>query len=237
LTCCNLLCGCLAIIEALQGQLFHTGYFVAAALVFDFFDGFAARKLGVASPIGRDLDSLADMVTFGVVPGMVMFMLLGFAEFRAEWPLDAEGHPALVQYVALVIPVFSALRLARFNNDTRQSDSFHGLPTPANAMVICSLPFIILGSDNAYELGQSWLLNPLILCALSVFMSVLLVSDLPLFALKFSDFSWEHNRLRYLFLIIAVGILAIFGISGVPAVILVYVLLSLLNNIFSRKRV
>jgi CDP-diacylglycerol---serine O-phosphatidyltransferase len=242
LTCCNLLCGCLAILQALQGQLFHAGYFVAAALVFDFFDGFMARQLGVASAIGKDLDSLADLVTFGVAPGMVMYSLISISAWvgsdeaagTSEMQLPTVFLPA---YFALMIPLFSALRLAKFNNDIRQSDTFFGLPTPANAMVICSLPFIAGLDKHGAGSDPSWLLNTVLLCAITAFMSLLLVSGIELFALKFSNFSWKDNRVRYIFLIAAVAVLALCGFTGIPLVVLLYVLTSLVNNILLKKKV
>lgn len=135
ITCCNLLCGCLAIIQATNGNLLWAAYLVGMAAVFDFFDGFAARLLKVSSPIGKDLDSLADMVTFGVVPGIVMFKMI-----RLGLRLDKEGFDLIeenpwITYIVFMIPIFSALRLAKFNHDTRQTEAFIGLPTPANAIM------------------------------------------------------------------------------------------------------
>src|SRR6476620_6072036 len=142
LTCCNLICGCLGIVFVLEGRLVPAAYFVWAACVFDFFDGFAARMLKVSSPIGKELDSLADVVSFGVLPAMVMYTMIG----------NSTTSPAL-PYLGFMIAVFSALRLAIFNIDETQTDSFKGLNTPANSFFITSLPLLPLSV-------MSWLYNP-----------------------------------------------------------------------------
>ena len=141
ITCCNLLCGCLAIVKAFDGDLVMSAYLVGLAAIFDFFDGFAARLLRVVSPIGKDLDSLADMVTFGVVPGVMMYKLLGMG--IENYNLGNNHIPLSVSLIAFMITIFSAVRLAIFNNDTRQTSSFIGVPTPAVAIFICSIPLIL----------------------------------------------------------------------------------------------
>ncbi len=251
ITCGNLLCGCLAIVKAFEGDLVWAAYLVGIALVLDFFDGFTARLLKVASPIGKDLDSLADMVTFGVVPGIVMYQMISLSEnmslgFRSYQPW--EFH--YLQYVSFIIPIFSAIRLAKFNNDTRQSDSFIGVPTPANAMVICSLPLFInfpslnnpmqrsfLPIDNYYGTFELILLNPFVLCLVSLVMSLLLIAPLPLLALKFKNFSWADNKMRFILIGLSVACLAVFKFVGIPLVIILYILLSIVNNIFFKKKV
>jgi CDP-diacylglycerol---serine O-phosphatidyltransferase len=244
LTICNLLCGCVAIIQAMKGELYTAGYFVGASLVFDFFDGFLARLLGVASPIGKDLDSLADMVTFGVAPGAVMFCLIsvsawadGTSELSTIIPLKLEGN-YLPAYTALLLPMFACIRLARFNNDPRQGDTFYGVPTPAMTMVICSLPFIAgIGRNGEFSGDNAWLLNTILLCAITVFMSILMVVNVPMLALKFTSFGWQGNRLRFIILGLSAVLLLTLKFTGVPLAILLYVLLSFVNNIFSKKKV
>jgi CDP-diacylglycerol--serine O-phosphatidyltransferase len=234
----NLLCGCLAIIKAFEGNLVWAAYFVGIALVLDFFDGFTARLLKVASPIGKDLDSLADMVTFGVVPGIVMYHLLRQSiidpcMLDLVWAAT-EFPGCFVAYFGLIISIFSCIRLAKFNNDTRQSDSFIGLPTPANAMVICSIPLILEFQPNAVP----FLMNLYLLCLMSCIMSLLLIAEIPLFALKFKGFSWadSQNRLRFVFLGIAVILLATLHFVAVPLIILLYILLSIVNNLFLKSK-
>lgn len=241
----NLLCGCLALTRVFAGDLQGAGYLVGLALLLDFFDGFAARALHVSSPIGKDLDSLADLVTFGVVPGMVMLQLmrgaLGFitdGSAAQGWtiypPLTGSGGWEPLAYTALLIPLFSCVRLAKFNNDTRQSDAFIGLPTPANAMVICALPWVAEQRPSAVFLWG----NVYALLLLTLLLCCLLVAELPLFALKFKGFSWSdaQNRLRYLFLALSLCLLLWLQVLAIPLVIVLYILLSIVNNLFVRKK-
>ena len=191
-------------------------YFVAAAAVADFADGLLARALRVSSAIGKDLDSLADMVSFGVVPGAIFFELLGRG-------VGSGGLPEWVPYIGFVVSVFSALRLAKFNNDTRQTTSFIGLPTPACTLVVASLPLIL-----AYDqFGLSpVILHPGLLLGLTALLSGLLVAELPLFALKFKTLRWADNRRRFLFLLLAAGLMLVLRAAAVPLIVLLYVLLS-----------
>ncbi|MBX3163764.1 MAG: CDP-diacylglycerol--serine O-phosphatidyltransferase [Bacteroidetes bacterium] len=208
----NLFCGCLAIVKIFEGDLIRAAYLVGIALICDFFDGFAARLLKVTSPIGKDLDSLADMVTFGVVPGLVMFHL-----------------NSSLSYFAFIIPIFSAIRLAKFNNDTRQTSSFIGLPTPANAALICSLP---LAAGENYAQLDSWAYIPIVLIG-----SLLLVAEIPLFALKFKNFAWADNKIKYIFLVLCLVLLVALKFAAIPLIIILYILLSIVNNIFLNKKV
>lgn len=208
-------------------------YLVGIAAVLDFFDGFAARMLKVSSPIGKDLDSLADMVTFGVVPGIVMFHMILLSVNKQEeiysdrsWTYD---HVHWLAYSAFIIPIFSALRLAKFNNDTRQSDSFIGLPTPANSIIICSLPLVML--HNNFGLS----LSPLVLSLLSCILSFLLVAELPLFALKFKHFKWKGNEIRFVFLGLCLVLLITLQFIGIPLIILLYIIMSVINNLMARS--
>jgi CDP-diacylglycerol---serine O-phosphatidyltransferase len=240
----NLFCGCLALVQAFEGNLVWAAYFVGIAAVLDFLDGFIARLLNVQSAIGKDLDSLADMVTFGVVPGVVMMMLIKYSlvfESQAVSPipgLSLENLP----YFGFIIIIFSCVRLAIFNNDTRQTDNFIGLPTPANSILICSLP-LLLQLDNGIAFQRtdmrlmSLILNAGNLCILTGFLSLLLVTELPLFSLKFKDFSWSKNKVRYIFLVLCIIMLILFRYAGITLSVMAYILLSFVNNIFSKKEV
>lgn len=243
ITCGNLFCGCLAVVTAFNGNLVWSAYLVGIAAVLDFFDGFCARMLKVGGEMGKQLDSLADMVTFGVVPGVVMFHLIGqamayqlaisvstpdTAAVSMQWPL--------LPFVAFLITIFSGLRLAKFNIDTRQSDSFIGVPTPANSILICSLPLILEFHRDAYGKYQTLLLNPFLLVGLTLIMSYLLVAELPLFALKFKNFGWADNKIRYSFLIISVLLLILFQFIAIPFIIFLYIVMSVVNNISQKPK-
>jgi CDP-diacylglycerol--serine O-phosphatidyltransferase len=236
ITCGNLLCGCIAIVFAFRGQLTTSAYLVGLAAVLDFFDGFAARMLKVGGELGKQLDSLADMVTFGVVPGVIMFKLI---EAGINLPVSAvfAANVPLLPYIAFFITIFSGLRLAKFNIDTRQSDSFIGVPTPANSILICSLPLILEFQNNGYDKSLAFLLNPYLLIGLTFVTSYLLVAELPLFALKFKKFGWQANRTRYTFLIISVALLILFQFIAIPFIIFLYVAFSINSNIRLRRRI
>lgn len=251
ITCGNLFCGCLAIVSAFKGDLVWSAYFVGIAAVLDFFDGFVARLLKVGGELGKQLDSLADMVTFGVVPGVVMYQMIrgSFEKCQDAAALPScvpthcdnafcyDHHYTLYALVAFVITIFSAMRLAKFNIDTRQSDSFIGVPTPANSILICSFPLIL--EHHGSDLGSyaTILLNPYFLIGLTVMMSYLLVAELPLFALKFKNFGWPDNKIRYSFLIISVVLLILFQFVAIPFIIFLYILLSIINNVAGKKKI
>jgi CDP-diacylglycerol---serine O-phosphatidyltransferase len=209
LTCGNLLCGSVGIIFTINYSTSLAAWFVWAACVFDFFDGFTARALNVSSPIGKELDSLADMVSFGVLPSIMMFQMI-----------DIISASAMLPYAAFSITIFSALRLAKFNVDENQKDTFIGLPTPANALFITSLVFL----QSPFDIVIS---NDLLLVALTAVFSFLLVSPWELFALKFKTYRWADNRIRFTFLAVSVLLLAIWQAAALPFVILLYILLSL----------
>lgn len=241
ITCGNLICGCLAIINILQGELIIASYLVGLAAVLDFFDGFAARLLKVSSPIGKDLDSLADVVTFGVVPGFMMLQLINLSQlnFNSEEFINYLNSESIannsssgyLKYLALTIPVFSAVRLAKFNNDQRQSDSFIGLPTPANAILIVTIPHIL----NNPSLNFGFLQNPAFLIVLTLVLSYLLIAELPLFALKFKSFTIKGNEIRYIFLALSAISIVLLGVFGITIAIILYVILSLINNLLVAK--
>jgi CDP-diacylglycerol---serine O-phosphatidyltransferase len=217
LTCCNLICGCLGIVFLFEGKSIPAAYFVWAACVFDFFDGFAARLLKVSSPIGKDLDSLADMVSFGLLPAVLMFTMIKSASPNEVLP-----------YMSFLIAVCSALRLAVFNNDKTQTDSFRGVPTPASALFLTSLPLI-------YGVAGNWLSEAWVLVAITVVFSLLLVSRFELFALKFKNFSWADNKVRFTFIGLAVLLILAFKIVALPLIILSYIVLALGIGLVSRS--
>ncbi|TVT40604.1 CDP-diacylglycerol--serine O-phosphatidyltransferase [Hymenobacter setariae] len=236
LTCINLLCGCLALTFIFRGDLVIGAYLIGIAAVADFFDGLLARALRVSSPIGKDLDSLADMVSFGVVPGAIMYKLLIEAMELGPGHGDFE-LPSLMLFLpclGFVISIFSALRLAKFNNDTRQTTSFIGLPTPACTLVVASLPLIL--ANDTFGL-TSIILNQWLLVGLAVVLSGLLVAELPLFALKFKNLRWLGNRRRFIFVALALGLVIWLRAAGVPVAVLLYVLLSVPGRVRSRDGV
>lgn len=295
----NLLCGCIATLNIIEADFYPAAICVALACVFDFLDGFAARGLKQGSPMGKELDSLADMVTFGVVPGMVMFQLIKFG--LAQNP---EAYPGFIlhylPFAGFLIPLFSGLRLAKFNVDTRQSTSFIGLPTLANAILITSIPLALelnqanfAGFYNAVPAGnvennaalQSYLnreayftdsvalrlpvitpanenteglwdcgeyleqhrseffipslrrkiLNPWLLLGITIIFSTLLVSPIPMFSFKIKNVKWKGNETRYVFLGLSVALLVFFRLTGIPLIIVLYILMSVVNNLIAKK--
>ena len=219
LTCCNLMCGCMATGAAFYGNYRWAIVVIIVGAVFDFFDGMVARLLGVSSPIGKELDSLADVVTFGVAPSAILFYLF----HEVQYPAFLEPAAKILPYTAFLMAAFSALRLAKFNLDTRQTTSFIGLPTPANALFWGSLvvgqpAFLVSAKFNAVFLFLFMFLSCL-----------LLVAEVPLFSLKFKDLSWEHNRVQYIFLAGCLACLPL-GASALAAIVVWYVALSLIVN-------
>jgi CDP-diacylglycerol--serine O-phosphatidyltransferase len=228
ITCLNLFCGCLAIYFAFHGNLIFSAYLVGLAALFDFLDGMLARVLKAYSEIGKQLDSLADMVSFGVVPGVMMFHLIGQS---LEGQTTFLGLSATVfPFFGFIITIFSALRLAKFNIDTRQTTSFIGMPTPACSIFVSSLP-LILANDS---FGVStFIINPGVLAALTLMLSYLLVAEIPLFALKFKNLTWKDNSIRFIFVLLAVMLSLFFHFTAVPFIIALYILLSILKPSYS----
>ncbi len=232
LTCVNLLCGCLALTFIFKNELVTGAYLIGIAAVADFFDGLLARALRVSSPIGKDLDSLADMVSFGVVPGAILYSLLDkTAHLQLSDFATPSGIWRWLPYFGFLISIFSALRLAKFNNDTRQTTSFIGLPTPACTLVVASLPLILASNEFGLE---SIILKPLVLLGLTILLSGLLVAELPLFALKFKNLRWLGNRRRFIFVGLAVALVSWLHAAGIPLAVLLYVLLSVPGRVRSR---
>lgn len=212
LTSANLLCGMIGIVFVLKGDINYGAYFILLAALFDFLDGFVARILKVSSEIGKQLDSLADMVTFGVLPSFILFKMV-----------ESNTDIGYLPFLVLIVAVFSAVRLAKFNIDERQSDRFIGVPTPANALLISTLPFL----SERLPFFDEYLSNPYILIGLAFLMSYLLVAELPLIALKFKDYSLSKNIFRYLVISLSLIFLILLGIAGIPFAIISYIALSI----------
>ncbi|ESU22196.1 CDP-diacylglycerol--serine O-phosphatidyltransferase [Flavobacterium enshiense DK69] len=237
ITFLNLTAGLLALIHAFNGSYNEAFSLVCLGIFFDFWDGFFARIYNAQSALGVQLDSLADMVTSGVVPGVVMYkMLSDIQENQDIYTLTPEtNYMAIVPYIGFIITIASCYRLAKFNIDTRQTDSFIGLPTPANALLIMSIPMILFA--NQFEWLSDILSNPFFLVGLSFLSAYLLNAEIPLFSLKVKYFSWEKNKLQVFFLAVCVILLVAFQYLAIPLIILFYVLLSVINNKVLNKQV
>lgn len=232
ITCCNLISGCVAVSYAQVGRLDLALLFIVIGALFDFFDGLSARLLGVSSSIGKELDSLADVVTFGVAPAA----MLSYELSVVSYPSFMEGTRVWLPYVAYVMAAFSALRLAKFNLDERQATSFIGLPTPANALFWGSLLLggrgIIEGAPCAYgDVCSAAVL--VVLLVLELAACRVMTAELPMFALKFKHYGWRGNEARYIFLIVCLPLIAVFRIASLAVIIVWYIVLSVFLN--SRK--
>lgn len=220
ITCCNLFSGCIASIMAYQMKYEWAFFFIVLAAVFDFFDGMLARLLNARSPIGKDIDSLADDISFGFAPAMIVFSL--FKE--VHYPAFLQGVSHLMPYTAFILAVFSALRLAKFNIDARQTSSFIGMPTPANTLFWASL------ATGAHGfLVSSEYFNAVVLFLMVCVMSGLLVCELPMFSLKFKNLSWRDNKIQYIFVLVCIPLIVIFKLSCFAAIIVWYLLLSVIT--------
>ncbi len=271
----NMLCGVFAIILAFAGRIDIAPYFIFLAAVLDFFDGFLARLLKQQGELGKQLDSLADMISFGLAPGIIMMVVLitqitpvnledimwhgeyitstTIVETRnggiyqpPVWMLFDEWKSAFTDFkdidflplAALIIPFFSMFRLAKFNIDTRQSESFIGLPTPANTIFFMAFPLLLTqyGNTTGWEHDLIiWLVQPMVLIPIIIIMSLLLIAELPLFALKFKSFKWQGNEIRYIFLISCGILIPILLIWSIPIIVLLYLLLSFIHNTLRKK--
>lgn len=220
ITCCNLISGCLAIYAAFLGNYQEAFIFIIAGAVFDFFDGMTARLLNVSSPIGKELDSLADVVTFGVAPSAMLFHLFG----EVQYPVFLEAVHNVLPYSAFLIAAFSALRLAKFNLDTRQTSSFIGVPTPANTLFWASL---IVGYHSFLV---SDLFNAGYLFLIILLSCYLLIAEIPLFALKFKNLTWKDNKVKFIFLLTSIPMIIFLGVGCFAAIIAWYILLSVIAN-------
>lgn len=225
ITCCNLISGCIATYNAFLGDIRMALLWVIVGAVFDFFDGMSARLLKVSSPIGKELDSLADDITFGFAPSAIIFYELSIMEYPSELLILKPYLP----YFAFVMAAYSALRLAKFNLDERQSLGFIGLPTPANALFWGAL---FVGAQNFMESTAYMLPVVLLMICVSCW---LLIAEVPMFALKFKQWGWKGNEVKYIFLISCLPLLMIFGITAFSVIIAWYVVLSVVVNLRNKK--
>lgn len=234
LTLGNLFCGTIAAIFAVSYNFEIAAIFVVLGIFFDFFDGFAARLLNVSGELGKQLDSLADMVTSGVVPGIIMFNLLssgndyGFSFYESENFTASAFNLSSTQFIGLLLTLGACYRLAKFNIDTRQSDSFIGLPTPAMSLFVISLPLIQANTD--IEFVENLISNNYFLIAVTLLLTYLMNAELPLFSLKFKEYSIKNNIVKYLFLLISLLIIIFLQYISIPLIITIYVLLSIASN-------
>jgi len=237
-TLLNLFSGCIALIFAVYGNFIAAAFFVFLGIFFDFFDGLLARKLNVQSPLGIQLDSLADLVTSGVVPGVIMFKLISLTIDAPEYSAYSDSWNSIFHWqgfklsvlplVGLLIPLASAYRLAKFNLDEDQQTFFKGLPVPANTLMILSLPLILEYQNN--DLMNSIIINKWFLIGLTLLSCYLLNSKIKLFALKFNNWSFANNATRYIFLMISIVMLIVLYFAAIPLIIALYIILSLLDR-------
>ncbi len=251
ITLLNLLAGVIAVMLAVSDRLIEAIVFVLIGIFFDFFDGLVARLLKVQTELGKQLDSLADMVTSGVVPGIVMFQLFmksshkdwmdglsceigNWVVFDETATMKLEGTGIhLLPFVGLLLTLAAAYRLANFNIDERQTTSFIGLPTPAMTLFIVSLPLILVYSDN--EFIKKLILNKYVLITITLIFSILMNAEIPLFSLKFKNFSFKNNSIEIAFLLVSIILLIVLKFVAIPAIILLYVLLSILKNFIKTR--
>jgi CDP-diacylglycerol---serine O-phosphatidyltransferase len=272
-TATNMLCGVTAIFLSFCGRVDLAPYFIFLGAILDFFDGFLARLLKQQGELGKQLDSLADMITFGLAPGVFMMVVIAYAttsleglaifpmgeyvsadisiqtnSFAAEcalhwnqWTTNFLGFEKMnfLPFCGLIIPFFSMLRLAKFNIDTRQSESFIGLPTPANTIFFTAFPLLLAAYGNAAGWQHDLiigLIQPAVLIPIILIMSLMLIAELPLFALKFKSFKWKGNEIRYTFLISCGILIPVLRIWSIPIIVILYLLFSLINNVRQREQ-
>lgn len=238
ITALNLVCGSIAVFLAIDGRLGLAALFILAAAVFDFFDGFSARLLKAYSSIGKELDSLADTVSFGLAPAAIVFTMLEFTLFGEnlsiyDIALGASWNQRIVLLTSLVIPVAGAFRLAKFNTDDRQSDQFLGMPIPANAIFFASLGLILEWGSN--EAISAVILNKYVLLTSVFICSFLMVSELPMFSMKFKNLQLKENAIRFLFLGTTLLMLIFLQVFALPLIIIWYVLLSVITYFAAMK--
>jgi CDP-diacylglycerol--serine O-phosphatidyltransferase len=231
LTMSNLFCGCCAIVCLFQNELTGTVLFFALGFLFDAFDGRVARHFGVTGPMGKELDSLADMVTFGVLPGMILYFLLGksfnFGDNARMFGIGHGGGITMWAFPAFLVSIFAGLRLAKYNLDTRQSDTFIGLPTPANTTFVIGLLLVYIFNTN--NLGDT-LMNPFLLFGIISVLSFLQIAEIPMLNFRFKDYSFGNNMARYLFLAFSVLSVVLVREGSPSLIVFFYVLISIANN-------
>lgn len=229
ITTLNLLCGCLAIANAFTGELYISSLLIFVGTIFDFMDGAAARLLKVSNPLGEQLDSLSDMVSFGLAPGIILFQYVN--HLHEINPSDLITSYSWLPYLAFFIPVFSSFRLAKFNIDTRQTSSFIGLPTPANAGFFIFIVVIYFFPDFPQIIPTKNMVipiisNPILMLGLGIVFSFLLLAEVPMFSLKMKSLKWKGNELPLTFILLFFLFLALFSLVAFPLILLLYVLWS-----------
>jgi CDP-diacylglycerol---serine O-phosphatidyltransferase len=232
ITSLNLASGFVSIIFILNGDLITASWLILAAMVFDFLDGFVARTLKAYSELGKQLDSLADLVSFGVAPGLIIYRLLLSSVGSGSQLVFNFSDPAsyVLLFIPALMPVCAALRLAIFNLDTTQTTSFKGLPTPANALTV--ITFVIGGYFSGSSFISAFMASPVWLTVLSLFLSIMMVTRIPLLSLKFKDLKIKGNEGRYILIILCAAMISIFGIGSIPGIIPLYIIVSLLSLLF-----
>ena len=263
-TAANLMCGILSIILTLAGRIDLAPFAIFLGGLFDFFDGFLARKLKISGELGKQLDSLADMITFGLAPGLLMMVVI-IVSIYIDVPYEATSFTSHVHFeiqnwvnavfydvpnqmdasikwlpfFALIIPFFSMFRLAKFNIDVRQTDSFIGVPTPLNTIFFTFFPLIMWLNFDVWRYDEGiygYLFNSYFLVGLCLFMSILLVSELKLFSLKFKHFEWKGNEIRFSFLLISMILIPLLLVWSIPLIVFLYLILSLVDNLLFKKQ-
>lgn len=249
-TALNLTSGIASVLFAVLGYLDFAVFAIFAGAIFDFLDGFIARAMKTTGELGKQLDSLADMVTFGVAPGVLMMVVLtiDFDVFNSFSVLDVRssffrwvdaflsGNFGFLPLAALIIPFFSIFRLAKFNLDTRQTTSFIGFPTPANTLFYTTFPLVIVYRiEDVVSVPFSFFFNPVVVVSLIVLLSLMLVSEIPLFSLKIKDFKFKGNEVRFAFLLISLVFILVFNVWAIALIVLLYLVLSIIENTFLNK--
>lgn len=263
-TAANLVCGVFAIFLAFSGRIDLAPFAIFAGMLFDFFDGFLARKLKISGELGKQLDSLADMVTFGVAPGAIMMVVLVLSIYMDEsvqvnsfqehvhyelntWinallygvPNHMDASVKYLPFAAFFIPFMSMFRLAKFNLDLRQSESFIGVPTPLNTLFFMFFPLVLMVDFETWKNGDSihaTIFNSYFLVVLIIVMSLLLVAEIPLLALKIKSFAWKENEFRYIFIILSIAFIFIFLVWSIPLIVFLYLIISLIENSYKKKK-
>ncbi len=234
ITSLNVLSGSLSVVFAFDGNLVVAGLFILLAAVFDFFDGMSARLLNAYSDMGKELDSLADMISFGLAPAVIVHVLVRGQLPQVQVLPEASFLHLVLMFFPFIITIFSALRLAKFNIDTRQTESFIGLPTPANAILWASLPFILYFYPNSFFAGV--ITNIPFLLIMALVMGLLLVVELPMFSLKFKNLKFTKNKTRFFFLAGCIILLIAFKLAGIPLIIIWYILMSVGEGLACKKQ-
>ncbi len=252
-TSINLLCGLISILFAIAGgdNLVIAGYMIYIAAVFDFFDGFSARLLKAGSKLGKELDSLADLVSFGIAPSIILYIILKSSLRIKQFSFSLPTLDFFILLTPMLVAIFSAIRLAKFNIDDKQKEVFLGLATPASAMLVASIPLIshfdtkdlvlfpMLDKNTYFFVGAmmmgAYIVKPVVIVSVSILLSFLLVVNLPMFSLKFKSYRFEDNALKYIFLIISVILFAIVQVLAVPMIFILYFTFSIFDNLLNRN--